>query len=158
MVLAAAIAVLSCAGAAFAQTLAGCASGAAAGQIVYKVGVSATGQPFVTPYVASPPTAGGNAGCAAPSSVPAPAVIVNGPGAAPYPLPTGGSGLPATVYMVQAGPHMLTVPVNPSIQVYQIAPGYYVVRSLNASGNTTIVTPIPPAPQAPNTGPIPTVP
>jgi hypothetical protein len=158
MMFAVVIAVVSWAGAASAQTLAGCVSGAAPGHIVYTVSVSASGKPFVTMYVASAPTAGGNAGCAAPSPSAAPSVSVNGPGAAPYPLPPGGTALPTTVHMVQSGSYMLTVPANPSIQLYQIAPGYYVVRSLNPSGNTTIVTPAPPAPQAPNTGPIPTVP
>jgi hypothetical protein len=156
--LAAAIAVASWAGAAAAQTLPGCASGAASGQIVFTVSVSASGKPFVTAYVASAPTPGGNTGCAVPSPSAAPSVSVNGPGVAPYPLPTGGTALPTTVHMVQSGSYMLTVPANPSIQLYQIAPGYYVVRSLNPSGNTTIMTPLPPAPQAPNTGPIPTVP
>jgi hypothetical protein len=146
------------AGAASAQTLAGCASGAAPGQVVYTVSVSATGKPFVTTYVASAPSPGANAGCAAPPRSASPAVAVNGPGVAPYPLSPGGAALPSTVRMVQAGPYMLTVPASPSVQVYQIAPGYYVVRSLNASGNTTVVTPLPGVPQAPNTGPIPTVP
>jgi hypothetical protein len=150
------LAVASWACAASAQTLSGCASGAAPGRLVYTVSVSASGTPFVTTYVASAPTAGGNAGCAAPSPS-APSVSVNGPGAAAFPLSPGGAVLPATVHMLLVGSSMLMVPVNPSIQVYQIAPGYYVVRSLDPSGNTTVVTPLPAAPQAPNTGPIPSV-
>ena len=143
--------------------LAGCAFGAASGQVVYTVGVSATGKPFVTMYVASPPTEGGNAGCATPGPSAAPLVTLNGagrnvPGIALYPLSPGGAALPMNVYMLPVGSSMLTVPYNPSIQVYQIAPGYYVVRSLDPSGNTTVVTPLPPAPQAPNTGPIPSLP
>jgi hypothetical protein len=145
-------------GAASAQTLAGCASGVAPGRVVYTVSVSATGKPFVTTYVASAPSPGANAGCAAPSPALSPSVSVAGPGVAPYPLSAGGAAVPSTVHMVQSGSYMLTVPVNPSVQVYQIAPGYYVVRSLNASGNTTAVTPLPGIPQAPNTGPIPGVP
>lgn len=149
-----------------AAPLAGCASGAVSGQVTYTVSVSATGKPFVTMYVASPPTAGGSAGCATPGSSAAPSVTVNGAGIALYPvspgllypLSPGGAALPVNVYMVPVGSAMLTVPHNPSIQVYQIAPGYYVVRSLDPSGNTTVVTPLPPAPQAPNTGPIPSLP
>lgn len=145
------------AAAASAAPLAGCASGAASGRVIYTVSVSATGKPFVTMYVASPPTAGGSAGCAVPVPSAAPSVTVNGPGIALFPLSPGGAALPMNVHMLPVGPSMLIVPHNPSIQVYQIAPGYYVVRSLDPSGNTTVVTPLPPAPQAPNTGPIPSV-
>ncbi|HLW48426.1 MAG TPA: hypothetical protein VKW09_11735 [bacterium] len=145
------------AGAASAGSLQGCASGAAPGQLVYTVSVSATGKPFVSTYVASAPTAGGNAGCAAPLRSTGASFVVNGPGVAPYPLSPGGAAVPATVHMVQAGPYMLTIPANPSLQVYQIAPGYYVVRSLDPSGNATVILPLPGVPQAPNTGPIPSV-
>jgi hypothetical protein len=153
------------AGASDAATLPGCASGAAAGHVIFTVSVSATGKPFVTPYVASPATAGGSAGCTGPSPSAAPSFILTGPGAAPYPLlpaaatlPTiTGTNVPANVHVVQVGSNVLMVPANPSLQVYQIAPGYYVVRSLDPAGNTSVVLPLPPAPQAPNTGPIPSV-
>ena len=159
------LAVGICAAAASAASLAGCASGAVSGQVTYTVSVSATGKPFVTMYVASPPTAGGSAGCAAPVRSAAPSVTLNGPGIALYPLSPhtlyplspDGAALPMNVYMLPVGPSMLMVPHNPSTQVYQIAPGHYVVRSLDPSGNTTVVTPLPPSPQAPNAGPIPSV-
>ena len=148
-----------------AQTLPGCAAGAAPGQVVYTVSVSATGTPFVTSYVASTPTAGGNAGCTAPSPSTGPTFILNGPGVAPYPqVPVGTSvppsalpSAPTTVNVLPVGPNMLLVPVNPSLQIYQIAPGYNVVRSLDPAGNTNVMLPVPPAPQAPNTGPIPSI-
>jgi hypothetical protein len=151
-------------GGAAAAALPGCASGAAPGQAVFTVSVSATGKPFVTPYVASAPTAGGSAGCAAPSPPAAPSFIVQGPGVAPYPqvpvsvpVPATVPAVPMNVHLVQVGSNVLVVPHNPSLQVYQIAPGYYVVRSLDPSGNTSVVLPLAPAPQAPNTGPIPSV-
>jgi hypothetical protein len=150
---------------AVAQAPPGCASGAAPGQVVYSVGVSATGKPFVTPYVSSAPTAGGNAGCAAPSPTAGPTFILNGPGVAPYPQlpvgtgvpPTAAPSAPTTVNVVPVGPNNLIVPHNPSLQLYQIAPGYYVIRSLDPAGNTNVMLPVPPAPQAPNTGPIPSI-
>jgi len=43
-------------------------------------------------------------------------------------------------------------------QVYQIAPGFYVVRSTDPTQNPTVIMlPLPGVPQAPNTGPIPGV-
>jgi hypothetical protein len=158
-------AVIASTGLAGAATLPGCASGAAPGRTVFTVSVSATGTPFVTSYVESAPTPSGNAGCV--SSAPAaPTVTVNGPGVAVYPalpvsvgpaLPST-APIPSTVHMIQVGSYMLAVPSNPSLQVYQIAPGYYVVRSLDGTQNpSVIVVPLPGTPQAPNTGPVPSV-
>ena len=154
-------------GVASAATLPGCASGAAPGQVVFTVGVSASGTPFVSTYVASAPTAGGNVGCSTPSPAPASSFSVNGPGVAVYPLapvnftlpalPSTAPNIPATVHMLQIGSYMLTVPANPAIQLYQIAPGFYVIRSLDPSQGTSIVLPLPGIPAAPNPGPIPSV-
>jgi hypothetical protein len=142
-------------GPAAAQTLPGCAVGAAPGLPVFTVGVSASGKPFVTYYVASAPVAGGNVGCAAPA---APPTISITPPAYAYPTaPAVPAVSPVPVNVVQVGSTMLTVPANPNVQVYQIAPGYYVVRSTDGTQNVNIVTPLPPAPAAPNTGPMPSV-
>ncbi len=151
-----------------AATLPGCASGEAPGTVVLTVGVSAAGTPFVTSYVASAPTPSGNVGCTAPPAASAGATfIVNGPGVSLYPatpvsvsaVTPGGAGvpIPTTVNLLQVGSYLLAVPANPLIQLYQIAPGFYVVRSLDPSQNTTIVLPLPGVPAAPNTGPIPSV-
>ncbi len=147
-------------GSAAAGVLPGCTSGAAPGQTVFTVSVSAAGTPFVSSYIASAPTASGNVGCTA-GTPSAPATFsVNGAGVGVYPLlPVGPAGLivPTTVDMLQVGPYMLMVPVTPGIQVYQIAPGFYVVRSLDPSQNVSVVLPLPGVPPAPNTGPIPSV-
>jgi hypothetical protein len=153
-------AVAVCTGSAAAAALPGCASGAAPGQTVFTVGVSASGTPFVSTYVASAPTASGNVGCALQSPSQATTFSVNSPSVGVYPLlPVGltAPNLPTTVNMLQVGPYLLTVPANPALQVYQIAPGYYVVRSLDSTQNSTVVLPLPGVPPAPNTGPIPSV-
>lgn len=153
-------------GVAAADPLPGCASGAAPGQVVFTVSVSASGTPFVSTYVASAPAAGGNTGCAAPSRPGAATISVNGPGVAPYPqvpvpaIPSVSTVpvVPTPVNVVQAGPYLLMVPVTPGVQLYQIAPGYYVVRSTDPTQNpSVIIAPLPGTPQAPNTGPIPSV-
>lgn len=154
-------------GPAGAASLPGCASGAAPGQTVFTVEVSASGKPFVSTYVASPPTASGNVGCTAPSRTGAATFTVNSPNVAVYPQsPLGVTapynpsvpGVPTTVNMLQVGPYLLAVPVHPGLQVYQIAPGYYVVRSIDPTQNpSVIVLPLPGMPQPPNTGPIPSV-
>jgi hypothetical protein len=140
-----------------ADVLPGCASGAAPGQTVFTVGVSASGTPFVSTYIASAPTASSNVGCTATAPFAAPAFSVNGPGVAVFPLSPGGPSIPANVNMVQIGSYLFTVPANPMIQVYQIAPGFYIVRSLDPSQNASVVLPLPGVPPAPNTGPIPSV-
>lgn len=151
-----AVAVASWTGVAAAETLPGCASGEAPGLPVFTVGVSAAGTPFVTYYVASAPTASGNVGCAAPSG--AATFIVNSPGVYVYPTAPVVPGIvPVPVNLLQVGSHLLTVPANPRVQVYQIAPGFYVVRSIDPSQNVNIVLPLPGPPTAPNTGPIPSV-
>ena len=158
VVIVAAVAALT--GSAAAGVLPGCASGAAPGQTVFTVSVSAAGTPFVSTYVASAPTASGNVGCmtASPSGVPT--FSVNGAGIAVYPLLPAGptpSSFPTAVNMLQVGSYMLAVPVIPGMQVYQIAPGFYVVRSLDPSQNVSVVLPLPGVPPPPNTGPIPSV-
>jgi hypothetical protein len=149
-----------------ADVLPGCASGAAPGQTVFTVGVSASGTPFVSTYVASAPTASGNVGCTAPSTPAASTFSLNGPGVAVYPflppalaIPSAPAavGVPAPVNMLQIGSYLLMVPVTPGLQVYQIAPGYYVVRSLDPTQPASVVLPLPGVPSAPNTGPIPSV-
>lgn len=148
------------AGGAAAEGLPGCSSGAAPGQTVFTVGVSASGTPFVSTYVASAPTASGNVGCTVPSTFAVPAFSVNPPGVAVYPLSPVSPGvptIPTTMNVVQVGQYMLTVPANPMIQVYQISPGFFVVRSLDPSQNVNVVLPLPGVPPAPNTGPIPSV-
>ena len=154
------------AGAAGADPLPGCASGAAPGQVVFTVSVSASGTPFVSTYVASAPTASGSVGCTAPSTPAAATFTVTGPNVAVYPqlpVPVGPAVssapvLPSTTNLLQVGPYLLTVPATPGLQVYQIAPGYYVVRSTDSTQNpSVIVLPMPGVPQAPNTGPIPSV-
>lgn len=156
----------ACAGRAAADILPGCASGAAPGQTVFTVGVSASGTPFVSTYVASAPTASDNVGCTAPSPSAASTFNLNGPGVAAYPflppalaVPTApaAAGIPAAVNMLQIGSYLLMVPATPGLQVYQIAPGYYVVRSLDSTQPVTVVLPLPGVPPAPNTGPIPSV-
>jgi|GEM_PF-4932171 len=151
------------AGAAGADPLPGCASGAAPGQVVFTVSVSASGTPFVSTYVASAPTASGSAGCTAPSKPAAATFTVTGPNVAVYPqlpVPVGPAVssapvLPSTTNLLQVGPYLLTVPATPGLQMYQIAPGYYVVRSTDSTQNpSVIVLPMPGVPQAPNTGPI----
>ena len=148
------------AGSAAAGVLPGCASGAAPGQTVFTVSVSAAGTPFVSTYVASAPTASGNVGCTTVSPSAVPTFSVNGAGVAVYPLlpaaPTI-SSFPTTVNMLQVGSYLLAVPAVPGLQVYQIAPGFYVVRSLDPSQNVSVVLPLPGVPPAPNTGPIPSV-
>ena len=152
-------------GSAAADVLPGCASGAAPGQTVFTVGVSASGTPFVSTYVASAPTASGNVGCVSSPASPAPTFGVNGPGVAVYPLLpvpvgpaiSGAPAIPTTVNLLQIGPYLLTVPVIPGLQVYQIAPGYYVVRSLDPTQSSTVVLPLPGVPPPPNVGPIPSV-
>ena len=152
----AAIAVAALTGAGEAQTLPGCAAGGAPPLPVFTVGVSASGKPFVSYYVESAPVAGGNVGCAAPSGPST--VTVTPPGAYVYPSAPALPGVaPVPVTLVPVGPAMLTVPANPTVQVYQIAPGYYVVRSTDPTQNVNIITPLPPAPTAPYTGPIPSV-
>jgi hypothetical protein len=152
--------------AAAADPLPGCASGAAPGQVVFTVSVSASGTPFVSTYVASAPTASGNVGCAAPSRPATTMFTVTSPNVAVYPQPPAPVGpavssvpsTPSTANMLQVGPYLLTVPAAPGLQVYQIAPGYYVVRSTDSTQNpTVIILPMPGVPQAPNTGPIPSV-
>jgi len=142
-----------------AGALPGCASGTAPGQTVFTVSVSAAGTPFVSTYVASAPTASGNVGCTALPSAAAP-FSVNGPGVAVYPLlpvtPIA-SGVPTTVNMLQVGSYLLMVPATPGLQLYQIAPGFYIVRSLDPSQNVSVVLPLPSVPPAPNTGAIPSV-
>lgn len=149
-----------------AAALPGCASGAAPGQVVFTVSVSASGTPFVSSYVASAPTAGGNVGCAAPSRPGTTTISVNGPGVAAFPqvsvaVTPGVSPVPVTptpVHVVQAGSYLMLVPTMPGVQLYQIAPGYYLIRSTDPTQNpSVIVAPLPGAPQAPNTGPIPSV-
>jgi hypothetical protein len=153
-------------GTAAADPLPGCASGAAPGQVVFTVSVSASGTPFVSTYVASAPTASGNVGCAAPSRPAVTTFTVTSPNVAVYPqLPasmgpavSSAPGIPSTVNMLQVGSYLLTVPAAPGLQVYQIAPGYYVVRSTDSTQNPTVIMlPMPGLPQAPNTGPIPSV-
>lgn len=154
------------AGAAAADPLPGCASGAAPGQVVFTVSVSASGTPFVSTYVASAPTASVNAGCAAPSRPATTMFTVTSPNVTVYPQPpapvdpavSSVPSTPNTANMLQVGPYLLTVPAAPGLQVYQIAPGYYVVRSTDSTQNpTVIILPMPGIPQAPNTGPIPSV-
>lgn len=153
-------------GSAAADTLPGCASGAAPGQVVFTVGVSASGTPFVSTYVASAPTASGNVGCTAPSPSAGTTFSVTGSNVAVYPqlpVPVGPAVstapvIPSTTNLLQVGSYLLTVPVRPGLQVYQIAPGYYVVRSIDSTQNpSVIVLPMPGVPQPPNTGPIPSV-
>ena len=152
-------------GAAAADTLPGCASGAAPGRVVFTVSVSASGTPFVSSYAASPPAAGGNVGCAAPSAG-TPTISVTGPGIAPYPqipvplIPSTSTVpvVPTPVNVVQAGPYLMLVPTVPGVQLYQIAPGYYMVRSTDPTQNPIVIlSPLPGVPQAPNTGPIPSL-
>jgi len=153
------------AGSAAADALPGCASGGAPGQTVFTIGVSAWGTPFVSTYVASAPTASGNVGCISSSAFPPPTFSVNSPGVAVYPLLpvpigpaiSGAPAIPTTVNLLQVGPYLLTVPVIPGLQVYQIAPGYYVVRSLDPTQTSTVVLPLPGVPPPPNMGPIPSV-
>ena len=150
-----------------ADPLPGCASGTAPGQTVFTVEVSASGKPVVSTYVASAPTASGNVGCTAPSRTGVVTFSVNSPNVAVYPQsPLGVNApynpgvlrVPTTVNTLQVGSYLLTVPVHPGLQVYQIAPGYYVIRSIDPTQNpSVIVLPLPGLPQAPNTGPIPTV-
>lgn len=149
-----------------AAALPGCASGAAPGQVVFTVSVSASGKPFVSSYVASAPTVGGKVGCAAPSRPGGVTISVNGPGVAAFPqvsmpVTPSVSTVPVTpmpVHVVQAGSYLMLVPTVPGVQLYQIAPGYYVVRSTDPTQNpSVIVSPLPGTPQAPNTGPIPSV-
>ena len=149
-----------------AAALPGCASGAAPGQVVFTLSVSASGKPFVSSYVASAPTVGSNVGCAAPSQPGAATITVNGPGVAQFPqvpVPVTPSVstvpvAPTTVHVVQAGSYLMLVPTVPGVQLYQIAPGYYVVRSTDPTQNpSVIISPLPGTPQAPNTGPIPSV-
>ncbi len=153
-------------GGASAGALPGCVSGAAPGQVVFTVSVSASGTPFVSTYVASAPAPGGSAGCAAPSKPGTATISVTGPGIAPYPqlpvpvipsvstFPVG----PTRVNVVQAGSYLMLVPTVPGVQLYQIAPGYYVVRSTDPTQSpSVIISPLPGTPQAPNTGPIPSV-
>jgi hypothetical protein len=153
-------------GSAAADSLPGCASGAAPGQVVFTVSVSASGTPFVSTYVASAPTASGNVGCAAPQRSGAATFTVAGPNVAVYPqlpVPVGPAVstapvIPSTTNLLQVGSYLLTVPVTPGLQVYQIAPGYYVVRSTDSTQNpSVIILPMPGVPQAPNTGPIPSL-
>lgn len=152
-------------GSAAADVLPGCASGAAPGQTVFTVGVSASGTAFVSTYVASAPAASGNVGCVSSSASPAPACSVNGPGVAVYPLlpvpvgpaVSGAPAIPTTVNLLQIGPYLLTVPVTPGLQVYQIAPRYYAVRSLDPAQTPTVVLPLPGVSPPPNMGPIPNV-
>lgn len=163
----AALAIASWTGIAAGDTLPGCASGAAPGQVVYTVGVSASGTPFVSTYVASAPAASGNVGCTAPSQSAPSTFSANSPNVAVYPRlpvsvgPAASSvpgGIPATVNLLQVGSYLLAVPTTPGLQAYQIAPGYYVVRSTDPTQNpSVIVLPMPGGPQAPNTGPIPSV-
>lgn len=153
-------AVAALAGGAAASVLPGCASGAAPGQTVFTVSVSAAGTPFVSTYVASAPTASGNVGCTVASPSGTTMFSVNSPRVAVYPLlpaaPTA-PGFPTTVNMLQVGSYLLLVPATPGLQLYQIAPGFYVVRSLDPSQNVSVVLPLPGVPPAPNTGPIPSV-
>lgn len=153
-------------GVAGAAPLPGCASGTAPGQVVFTVSVSASGTPFVSSYVASAPVAGGTAGCAAPSRPGAVTISVSGPGVAAFPqvsvpvTPSVSTApvTPTPVHVVQAGSYLMLVPTVPGLQLYQIAPGYYVVRSTDPTQNSAvIITPLPGTPQAPNTGPIPSV-
>src|SRR5579864_2185269 len=90
-------------GAAAADSLPGCAAGAAPGQVVFTVSVSASGTPFVSTYVASAPTASGSVGCTAPSKPAAATFTVTGPNVAVYPQ------LPLPV-----GPAVSSAPVIPS--------------------------------------------
>jgi hypothetical protein len=161
------VVIASSSGPAAADPLPGCASGAAPGQTVFTVQVSASGTPFVSTYVASAPTASGNVGCTAPSRTGAATFSVNSPNVAVYPrspldviAPYNSSVLsaPTTVNTLQVGSYLLTVPAHPGLQVYQIAPDYYVVRSIDPTQNhSVIVLPLPGVPPAPNTGPIPSV-
>lgn len=153
-------------GVAAAGTLPGCASGAAPGRVVFTVSVSASGAPFVSSYVASAPAAGGTAGCAAPSKSGTATISVIGPGVALYPqtpvpaIPSVSTlrVVPTPVSVVQAGSYLMLVPVAPGVQLYQIAPGYYVVRSTDPTQPPSVImSPLPSAPQAPYTGPIPSV-
>lgn len=161
--LVAAVAVWS--GAASASAPSGCVPAATSSLTVFTVGVSAAGTPVVRSSAAPPPAATGGAACV-PASAPSgsPTFLVNGPGVSVYPLSSsvssvspGGPGLPTTIHLLQVGSYLLTVPYSGTIQVYQIGPGLYVVRSLDPSQNVNVVPPLPAAPTAPNTGPIPTV-
>lgn len=158
--LVAAVAVWS--GAASASAPFGCVPAATSSLTVFTVGVSAAGTPVVRSSAAPPPAATGVATCV-PASVPpgSATFLVNGPGVSVYPLSPpvspGGPGVPTTIHLLQVGSYLLTVPYSGTIQVYQIGPGFYVVRSLDPSQNVNIVLPLPGVPPAPNTGPIPTV-
>lgn len=125
---------------------------------VFTVGVSPAGTPVVRSSAATPPASAGPVQCV---PAPAPSVpatfVVNGPAVSAYPLSPGGPGIPTTIHLLQVGSYVLTVPYSGTIQVYQIAPGFYVVRSLDPSQNVNVVPPPPAAPAAPNTGPIPSV-